>query len=354
MDIEFEEDTNLIIGDNGAGKTNIIEAIYYLSTSKSFRNSLDRDIKNWNKDEFAIKGYFYSEDEEIIVNFKYSNGRKELYINEIPEDRVTKIVGKIFIVPFLFDDIYLISGSPAKRRSFIDLTLSMVDSFYFENLKDYIFSIRQKNSLLKNERIVNKDLLNVWNEKISEYASYLVWSRKRLVDNFNGIIGKLGEKAYSSRFLFNIKYRSMVKLENDESIDDIKKTIFKKLNNNMEKEIALKSCFYGPHREDFTIYKDNYTVRKFGSIGEGRITSIILKKCQVEFYKQFKKVNPILLIDDVFLELDNDKRRLAKTIIDDNSQIIITTTSVKNIPDNFKYKKLFHIENGKVDKEVIY
>ena len=351
LNIEFAEGTNLIIGDNGAGKTNILEAIYYLSTSKSFRNSPDRDIKNWEKNDFAIEGDFYSEDGEIKVKFKYTNGKKELYINNLLETKITTIIGKIFVVPFLFDDIYLISGSPAKRRSFIDITLSMVDKYYFRNLRDYISAIRQKNSLLKNDKIMDRDLIKVWNEKISEYASYIIYKRREIVKFFNNIIGGLKERIYSDRFLFSIKYRSMLEKDTTETPDEIKYRVLTILNENIEKEMIMKNCLIGPHRDDFIIYKNNFTVRRFGSIGEGRVTSIILKKCQIEFYKHFKKIDPILLIDDIFLELDKEIKRLSKKMIEDKFQILLTTTSKENIPDNINYKKAFYISKGKIIKE---
>ena len=351
LEVVFSEKTNLFMGENGAGKTNILEAVYYLSTSKSFRNRSDRDIMNWDSKEFALEGFFCTKEEEIKVKFKYINGKKELYINDLPEDKIASIIGKIFIVPFLFDDIYLISGSPAKRRSFVDVTLSMVDSYYFKCLRDYISAIRQKNSLLKNDRIVSRDLIKAWNEKISEYASYIIFKRKKVVEYFNDVIEDLKDRLYSEKFLFNIKYHSMLNDNSLNSIEEIRSEVLKTLNDKIDKEIALKNCLFGPHRDDFIMYKDNFTVKRFGSVGEGRITSIILKKCQIEFYKKSKEINPIILIDDVFLELDREIRRLSKRIIEDDFQILLTTTSKENIPDNMDYQKTFYISKGKIVKE---
>ena len=352
LNMEFSEKNNLILGNNGAGKTNILEALYYLSTSKSFKNRTDKDIKNWYSNEFSLEGFFDTEYGGLKVKFRYKDGKKELFINDSLESKISNIIGKIFVVPFFFNDIYLISGSPANRRSFIDIVLSMVDPYYFKSLKDYISAVRQKSSLLRNNNIEDKTLISIWNEKISESASYLILKRQEIVEYFNDLIGKLKDKLYYNKFLFAIKYQSMLNNKISNNIDDIKNNVLEMLSNNVKKEIALKSCLYGPHRDDFVLYKDNFTLRRFGSVGEGRITSIILKKCQIEFYREVKGVLPILLIDDVFLELDIDRRRLSKEIIGDNFQIFITSTSKSNIPDNMNYEKVFHITDGKVKREV--
>lgn len=360
-DVKFNKGTNVITGANGAGKTNILEAVYYLSTTKSFRGHIEKDILRWGSKYFVVEGRFFTRTEEEKVTIKFLNGKKQLYIDDVPEKKLSSLIGRIPVVNMLVDDIYLISGPPHIRRNFMDTTLSISDRIYMDSLKKYNHILKQKNAALKGAGdggSVDLSLIEVLNERLSHYGAYVVAKRVELIDFFNRIIGEILKERYISIGSFSLRYESNIGEKNNlsefsvSSSIELEKIIHSTMKKNLEKEIAFKMSLFGPHRDDFLVSKNSFKVRRFGSTGEARVASIILRVCQFEYYRRTKDIIPITLIDDVFLELDPQIRKVVWDILDNGSQKIVATTSFKNLPENMTTDARYRIENGKVIQDV--
>ena len=357
LEADFPDSVTLIIGENGSGKTNILESIYFLSTTKSFRTSSDRDLVLRGESSLKVGGSFLCNYGSIDVTININNEKKELKINGITEKKLSGVIGKILIVPMLFDDIMIITGSPGIRRKFFDAVLSMTDYIYFDKLKSYLAVIKHKNSMLRGKGGVSREMLDVWNEKMAEYGSYLVKKRIEVVDFFNRKISDMVKRYMEvqknpeerGRFDFSIAY-SFIK-EGKYSEEDIRVFLMERLKALEEKEIQFETSLVGPHRDDYLFYKNNSQIKRFGSIGEIRFSSIILKLCQFEYYKNIKNEVPILLIDDIFLELDENSRFFIWDITDRKAQKILTTTDLKNLPDNIEYEELLFVKEGNIWKK---
>jgi DNA replication and repair protein RecF len=346
INISFSQGVNLILGVNGEGKTNLIEAIYMLSTSKSFRSATDNKIKQWETGCYNVIGQFSNENNDFEISIEYSEEKKHLSINGIPEKKISNIIGHVYCVLYFFEDIYLITGPPYLRRNFLDLILSTVDPLYFRRLRVYLNVLRQKNKYLKDNIRIDRDLLFTWNDQLIENGSYIIEKRVLLIRFINSFIDISLEEIGDLLFPFRLFYKSNIgSLKEKESLSDIKGVFGEKLIKNAEHEINLRQSVYGPHRDDFLFMDSKFEMRYFGSVGEARLSSIILKQAQAAYYAKIKNVTPIHLIDDILLELDMKNTEKVLKLLNKEGQKIITTTERIKLPEIFSCDLVFHITN---------
>jgi len=349
QNICFSNKTNLILGDNGVGKSNLIEAIYMLSTSKSFSNVQDSKIKRWETDGYFIKGNFNTNRGNIDIALEYKKDKKSLYINGSLEKKISNIIGYIYCVVIFFDDIYLVIGAPNRRRSYLDLILSTVYPLYFKKLKLYINTLKHKNRYLKDNGNIDKTLLMSLNDQLIEAGSYIINMRLSLINFVNCYLEELNNTK-NIIFPFRLLYKSNIsQIEEKDDVLSIVNSFRRKLEKNIDKEIQYFNSIVGPHRDDF-LFKDNKNeIRYFGSVGEARLSSILLKLAQAYFYYKKKDVVPILLLDDILLELDLKNMKNILSLFPEESQKIITTTEKLKLPETFYSDKVFYIyDKGKI------
>ncbi len=349
LTIDFDKRNNILIGINGSGKTNLLESIYYLSTTKSFRGSSDRDITRWGCQFFLVEGYVKGESGEEVIKIIYKE-KKSVFINNIQEKRIMDIIGHLFVVPMLIEDLNMVSGPPYYRRSFMDVILSMTDRIYLDNLKRYNMLIRQKNAILKKrEKRPDLNLIYTLNDGIVKYGSYIVAKRIKLIDFFNAVIKELLNEVYLRNIEFTVKYKSNIGVEAEESdVGEIGEIMYRKLDNEIEREKLMGVSMFGPHRDDILIYKDNYGVRKFGSTGEARLSAIIMRLCQLKYYVRERSITPVIIIDDVFNELDGFIKDFTWKMLNIGAQTIVATTDESNLPESMNIDKKYKVDRGKI------
>lgn len=352
LQTSFSPKSNLILGKNGAGKSNILEAVYLLSTSKSFRNTIDQRMVKWGEDGFHVTGKFSTENGRRDISIVYSGGSKSLEMDGLKESRISNIIGVVYCVLFSFEDIHIVTGPPVVRRSYLDLILSSTDPLYFRNLKTYVSVIRQKNRYLKENRKIDEDILYAWNEQLVLAGSYLISKRDALIGYMNSCIScsieSLGENLI---FPFQLSYRTNV--ARGESVREPEQSYRSTLEERIDKEIQFQSSLYGPHRDDFSFIEKMHEIRYFGSVGEARLATILLKLAQGEFYRKEKGIMPILLMDDILLELDTKNAERILTLFPSTGQKIITTTERQKLPEIFSCDRLFNI-NKKCNDSVLH
>jgi DNA replication and repair protein RecF len=361
-DVEFSASSNLILGDNGLGKTNLLEAIFVLSTSKSFRRFSDRKLTRWGADGYLISGDFLHEDgERSSIALQYLDRKKTLIMNGVREERISAIIGRVYAVLLSFEDILLVTGPPVGRRGFMDLVLSTTDPLYFSTLKNYLQILRQKNRYLYEARDMDLDLLQAWNEQLVRTGSYIVEKRLGLVEFYNRFMLENGDALQQFEEPLRLEYRSTVgDLDPDIDVDpdsglhaprpgalDRVQDLFgETLSSRMNVEFRLGHAVFGPHRDDFRFSAKHSEIRYFGSVGEARLASIVLKLAQASFYRMVRNVHPIVLVDDVLLELDGVNRNRVLSLFFEGSQIIITTTERARLPETFLADRVFTLSRG--------
>ncbi len=339
LNIHFSSGTNILYGDNAQGKTNILEAIYLSSTTKSHKGSKDKDIINFEKEEAHIRTFLEKEGIENKVDMHLrKNKSKGIAINGQKIKKAAELLGLLNVVFFSPEDLSIIKSGPAERRRFVDMELCQLDSFYLYNLNHYNKIVNQRNKLLKDMyfRPELRDTLNIWDSQLVSFGSKIIERRELFVKQLNEIIYEIHKKLSGDKENLCICYEADTTIENYEQA----------LKASQERDIKLKQTTVGPHRDDFSFMEGTIDIRKFGSQGQQRTAALSLKLSEIELVKKMTKDNPVLLLDDVLSELDSNRQNYLLDSIGD-IQTIITCTGLDELINNrFEIDKIFRIENG--------
>lgn len=344
LNLTFDKGTNILYGDNAQGKTNILEAIYVVATTKSHKGSKDKDIIRFNKEEAHIRAYIEKEELETRIDMHLRSSKsKGIAIDSQKIKKAAELLGLLNVVFFSPEDLGIIKNGPAERRRFVDMELCQLDSFYLYNLNHYNKIVNQRNKLLK-DLYFNpslKETLNIWDSQLISFGSKLIERRKIFVDQLNEIIYDIHKKLSGDKEELQIHY------EPDVSIEEFEQ----KLAFNQERDIKLKQTCVGPHRDDFSFYVGDIDIRKFGSQGQQRTAALSLKLSEIELVKKITKDTPVLLLDDVLSELDANRQNYLLNNIGDIQTIITCTGLDEFINNRFEIDKIYRVTNGTVTSE---
>lgn len=341
LNICFSGGTNILYGNNAQGKTNILEAIYLSSTTKSHKGSKDKDIINFHKEEAHIRVLLEKDgiDNRIDMHLRKSKS-KGIAINGQKIKKAAELLGLLNVVFFSPEDLNIIKNGPAERRRFVDMELCQLDSFYLYNLNHYNKIVNQRNKLLKDMYFQPelKDTLNIWDSQLISFGSKIMERRNLFVKQLNEIIFEIHRKLSGNQEDLLVCYEPNVTIENYED----------SLRMNQERDVKLKQTTVGPHRDDFSFLVGKIDIRKFGSQGQQRTAALSLKLSEIELVKKVTKYNPVLLLDDVLSELDSNRQNHLLNSIGD-IQTIITCTGLDEFVNNrFEIDKVFQIKNGAI------
>ena len=281
---------------------------------------------------------------EIMMNAK----GKMVSINNIPIKKVSAYISNFTVLLFCPDDLELIKGSPSERRKFLNLEIGQLDNKYFKVLNEYNKLVKNRNEYLRgiNKNKYDEKYIEVLNYQLSEKASLLYKYRFSFIDQLKVNLKKIYKEITSNSI--EIKYKNSCDLDKYDQ-EKIKEILNSKLKNNLSKEIYQGNTLYGPHKDDFEIYIDGKSLREYGSQGQQRLVVLCLKISELEIFKENKSEYPVLLLDDVFSELDIDKRNKIMSFINKEIQVFITSTDVENInKEILKHAKIYNIEKGTI------
>ena len=323
--IPLSDNINVIYGLNGEGKTNIMEAIGFLGLCKSFRNQQDKSLIHFDENHFYLKGKIESENGDFELETSFDGEMKKKKKNSIEIPKVKDYIGNLRTVIFSVEDLNIIKGTPQYKRSFLDQTISQTNYVFLDNAITYKKLMLTKNALLKNEHI-DQIYLETINEEMKKCMLVIQRERANLIDfinvNINGIYQHLSGKEEDNVY---VEYKTNFNQDTD-------------LNKYFELEKRRNSCVIGIHRDDLVINLNRKNIEDFGSQGQQRLLVICLKILQLMYLKEKTNSIPILLLDDVFSEIDNDKIiRILQYIVKEDYQVIITTTE--------KIVELEHLDN---------
>ncbi|MFC1599432.1 DNA replication/repair protein RecF [Patescibacteria group bacterium] len=337
LDIKLDpaNNLNLFIGDNAQGKTNFLEAITVLSLAKSFRIPKHDSLIMWDEEYARIVGQFDDTELEFFVSVKPKK-QKNLKKNGV-NVQVKDFIGQLNIVLFHPEDLNILYLSPSLRRQYLNTILSQTDPIYFDALVQYnrLLKHRNKTLFLITESKATKDELNVWDEKLAEYGSYIYQKRLELVQFFNKPCADNYNKIANSEENVKLSYTCSFKdplTEKEDYLDA--------LHENRESDIAYQRTRKGIHRDDLEIYFNNHNVFDFASRGEMRTLIIALKLSEIEFIEAQTGRKPILLLDDVFSELDINRQKFLLDAIKNYQSFITTTHHDFVVPEGSKVHEI--------------
>lgn len=351
--LELNKKINILVGDNAQGKTNVLESIYLLAITKSHRTFIDKNLIKDKCNITKVKGLVkfnnnnYDDELEIMINQK----GKKVSINNKKIKKLSDYISKLNVIIFSPDDLEIIKGSPVDRRKFLNIEIGQLYNQYLILLNEYNKILKNRNEYLRIIDIDNYDeaYFNILTEQLVNKAIKIYKYRKEFINELNDHIKKIYKGIFLSGRLW-LKYETSIPLdEDDENI--LKDKLMLKFKNNFKRELFLTQTIIGPHRDDFSFYIDDINIKNFASQGQQRTAVLCLKLGEISLFKKIKKDKPILLLDDVFSELDGSKKNNIIKYIDKNMQIIITTTDLSNIkPKLLSKATLFKVENGAISK----
>lgn len=344
--INFTPGTNILIGDNGQGKTNIVEAIYYLLTGKSYRVPREQDLLRWEQSEFHLYGDFISNNHKISLESHYKNKKKMVKINKVPCHRLSDFVGTINVIFFSPDDLVMIKGGPLERRRFLDFHIAQVRPGHVSLLNAYNKVVQQKSALLKTnlEKSYKYSQLQLWNEQIIELGRKIIINRSDMTERLQDAVDVIYDNLTLNKEKVQIYYLALGKKNITEAISEYPKILHDKLFQEIERQMVL----VGSHRDDLQILLNNKPARLFASQGQQRSIVLSLKLAELELINHEKGEYPLLLLDDVLSELDHLRREyLIKFINSSRIQTIITMTSA----DTHQLGALYRVEKGHIRRE---
>lgn len=330
FDINLSPNTTVITGKNGSGKTSLIESIYITLQGTSFKSG-DIDILKTGSDWWRIESVFDDGIKRTVTyNPKQPSGRKKFVIDDKTMYRMSPRY-KYPVVLFEPDDLRLLNGSPTRRRQFIDRFISQLDPEYQSALHKYERALKQRNNLLKNKNSTKNELF-VWNIALSEYGSYLIEKRTLFIEQINNQINDEYKKIATTNDIVSIHYSHT-------SIGDIKQKLLTELESRIEHDKVLGFTSTGPHRHDVVFQFNNSPATSVASRGEVRSIILALKFLEVEIIERITDQKPIILMDDVFSELDESRQKALSDTINGH-QIIITSTHVLSGSKKYQHVKL--------------
>lgn len=342
---------NIIYGDNAQGKTNLLESIYVLGLTKSHRNFIDNSLINNESQYLTIEGIVNDKKLDNKLNIYIDNKTKVLKYNNNYVKKVSDYISLMNIIIFSPDDLEMIKGSPQVRRKYINLELSQLYSNYYILINEYNKILKLRNEYLKK---INKKI-SVDKNYISILTGYLVDKSIMIYRMRNKYINKINEycsdifKDIMNLEEFNIKYSKSI--EFDLNMPNLKEYLLEEYNKKLDYDIKLCSTSIGPHKDDIEFYLGDKNLKFYGSQGQQRVAVLALKLSEIEIFKKYKETTPILLLDDIFSELDDSKKNNLLKYISRDIQTIITTTDLNNLdPKLIKKSKLFNINNGNIIK----
>ena len=389
LELDFPTRVIVLQGQNAQGKTNLLEAIYYLAITRSPRADNDRQLINWlaGRDELPFarlvaeiesgRGPLRIETTLMQEPDPHSESsssvlRRSFKLNGVKR-RALDLLGQVQVILFLPEDIDLVSGPPARRRRYLDVTICQIDAFYCRHLQQYNQVLAQRNSLLRTlrDRGGDPDQLAFWDQKLVEWGSYLTARREQIVSRLNEHVAGTHAAITEGSEHLRLTYRPGVLTEENggsdgtpvgsdpqqltvsrEEVQRIEHLFAAQLHQARPDEIARGATQLGPHRDDISFLVDGVDMRTYGSRGQQRTVALSLKLAEVQLMHEETGETPILLLDDVLSELDAARRACVLAMLGDAEQVIITTTEIPSYAQgSFEGTTIWRVEQGRISPD---
>jgi DNA replication and repair protein RecF len=366
LDLDLPSGVTLLVGDNAQGKTNLLESVYYLATTRSPHAGADRELVNWLAAEqeplpyARLVGRVARGTSEISIQVTLTQQannetryRKQIRLNGVPK-RAMDLLGQLNVVLFLPEDIALVSGSPSRRRRYLDAALCQIDPVYCRTLSRYNQIVGQRNALLRDlrERGGDPAQLAFWNERLVDHGAYLVsrrWDALLALDELaHAVHGDLTDGDEQ----LHLRYVPSVEMDGPGDAEAVGAAFEAQLQSLRQREVASGMTLVGPHRDEVRFLVNEVDAGVYGSRGQQRTAALSLKLAEVNLMRRETGEHPVLLLDDVLSELDEHRRRfLVHTLENGADQAIITTTDLHSLPTPFLERcHLWRVEMGRLSR----
>lgn len=347
---------NIFLGKNAQGKTSILEAIYVLATSRSWRASKDPELIGWDADEARVSAEVIREEQndiEIEVILSRSE-KKQVKVNTIRQTRLADFMGQLNVVLIEPHDGEIVRGDPSERRKFLNLEISQIQPQYCRLLVSYRKVLEQRNRLLKNlqGKHSTDGVLDVWNEQLAHYGSRILERRLEFVHRIGELARVIHSQVTDGGENLEVKYVPSIDLGNAVTANGIAERMKGSLDQLRDEEIRRGITLVGPQRDDLSFLVNGVDARVYGSQGQQRTIALSLRLAELEVMEETAAEPPIILLDDVMTDLDEDRRAHIFEMTQGRCQIFITAASRRLFDEEFLSSgRIFRVSGGQVTAE---
>ena len=375
LDLALEPGLYLFHGENAQGKTNLLEAVSMLSTGTSFHATTDREVVNWEAPAKVarLEGTVVRKNDELRLEFVLfdptppdvptatrvvrgmelpaNTPRKRIKINDIPR-RTMDLIGQLKVVLFAPTDLHLVDGPPDERRRFLDRALCQVSPHYCQDLVKYRKIVLQRSAMLKRIRDFHEDplLLDYLDDQLATLASHICTKRQQMVESLNGEANSFQDAISGGREKLCVVYRPSFTMHKENEQSEQKQQYLHQLREVRRKEIQQGVCLLGPHRDDLEFMVNGINMLIYGSRGQQRTAALATKLSELAYMRGVTGDEPVLLLDDVFSELDSHRRSYLLQQVLTHQQVLLTATEMNDFPKEImEQAHVYRVMGGEIE-----
>lgn len=349
LSLATNHQVNLFIGANAQGKTNLLEAIYVLALTKSHRTNKDKELIAWDADYAEIEGGIERELGRLRLQVKLSQHGKRASINGLEQRRLSQYIGSLNAVMFAPEDLEIVKGSPAVRRRFLDVELGQVYPTYLYHLTQFQKVLTQRNNALKQGSAIDQVMMEIWDEQLAEFGTKIIRKRQQFIDQLQIWAEEIHAGITNHQEQLRIIYKPSLDCDPGAEEPVLINQFMIKLSQIRDQELRRGTTLVGPHRDDLQFLINGRDAQTFGSQGQQRTVGLSVKLAEIELIQQEIGEYPLLLLDDVLSELDQNRQNQLITTFQSKVQTFITTTSIENIRlHDLDDVAIYHVDNGQV------
>ncbi|MBG9983071.1 DNA replication/repair protein RecF [Aerococcaceae bacterium DSM 111020] len=352
LDLSFDDGLTILTGENAQGKTNLLEAIFLLAMAKSHRTNNDKELIQWDKDSARIIGDIETKNYTFPLEIQISKKGKKVRVNHIDQAKLSSFIGKFNVVLFSPEDLQIIKGSPSLRRKFLDAELAQSHPVYLQELLDYHQILKQRNKYLKEygyQELFDDLYFDVMTDQLISKAVNIIQYRTSFIEKLNTYAKEIHHDLSNERDELRLDYissSSKLDYNNIETLTVQFKTLFESA---LKREREQGVTVYGPHRDDLAFLLNGKLASNFGSQGQQRTIVLSVKLAEIELLKDLLGEYPVLLLDDVLSELDDQRQHLLMRRIEGKIQTFITSATIEGLElDQLENLDLYYVEAGQV------
>ncbi|ANK60603.1 DNA replication/repair protein RecF [Loigolactobacillus backii] len=352
VDVHFSKDTNVLLGENAQGKTNLLEAIYVLAMTKSHRTNNEKDFIKWQAEFAKIQGTIQKNNSKLPLELVISKKGKRAKINHLEQAKLSQYLGQLNVILFAPEDLSLVKGSPAVRRRFIDMEFGQMSPRYLYNISQYKTVLKQRNRYLKQlkyQQAKDQVYLEVLSDQLAQYGAAIIHQRIQFLGKLEGWAQKLHRSITDGAETLTFSYITQIEQAKDQSVEELTAALQKLLRSDVKRETEQGTTLVGPHRDDVRFLVNQKNVQTFGSQGQQRTTALSVKLAEIDLMKEQTGEYPVLLLDDVLSELDDLRQTHLLKAIQHKVQTFLTTTSLSGVAKTMiQAPRVFHITHGEL------
>ena len=352
--LEFTKGLTILTGENAQGKTNLLEAIFLLSLAKSHRTNHDQEMIQWEQEAASIDAVVETKLYEIPLALKLNKKGKVAQVNYLDQAKLSHFVGKFNTILFAPEDMQLIKGAPNLRRRFIDIELGQANPIYLNHLTTYQRLLKQRNAYLKQKGrtdAFDTILFEIMTEQLIESASHIIEARYEFIQQLEQIANPIHQNLSNQRDRLHLEYLNGTHLYQVQTLEERQQLLWQQAKQVMAREKEQGMTLFGPHRDDFICYVNEKKAQFYGSQGQQRTIVLSLKLAEVELMQQKTGEFPVLLLDDVLSELDDERQHILMRYIENRVQTILTTATIKGLKlHQLPHADIFYIQQGTISK----